>query len=37
MSKKYYCLNCDAKMSCIHANLISEVEVCLKEDDNDEL
>ena len=30
--RKYYCLNCDMKMSCIVANLKSDEEICLKVD-----
>lgn len=30
--RKYYCLNCDIKMQCIQANLVSDVEICLKDD-----
>lgn len=34
MSKKYYCLNCNEKMPCIVANLYSDVEVCIKENNS---
>ena len=37
MSKKYYCLNCDEKMLCIVANLNSDVEVCIKENDDGDM